>query len=592
MAKFGSTGEIARHCERERARLWREFEGIKPELVQIARYVYPAALPGLTRDVRDMTAAEEYDDDDAKRFTSVPFDAFAVAHGGFYTNLTNPNSQWFRIKPPFFVSGDGEDSRKDYVTLQYSRLTETTRNLMTWCGAYRALAMAFKHLVAFGFAAILVEEDEERGLRTTCLRVGTYALGTDRRGRADRMVRRFGFTASQLVEEFGRENVSESVLEAARRGDDARREVWSLVEPHARLAGVPSPYSLSTRKFAYRVTYWSSEAGRPEMNGVLAVRGYRVRPVVAARLAFEAGDVYGRGCGHDVLGHCSALQTVSEACFDLADQEAHPAMMAPASMANDGLRLGPLEVNFYPDGLGRDAVYRACGEPPRGELAERERLRLEAEIRKAFFNSEFETINTMEDSTAMTGGRGDRMTATEVRARVNEKMEQLSGMATTLNDELLDPFVTAVATYALLLGYSDADIPAAEGRPLPWDVKYESALHAAANAQVVNAATSALSVAADYARVSEDPSVFDNFDADAMVRDIHRRLGAPETYLRPVRERDEARAARAQEAARTQEVEENAVRAKTAKDLAATQVDPASIGGPVASAGAAEGAVA
>lgn len=584
MGKYGRSEEIVQRVERERTALWEEFDRIKDKLVEIARYIYPGALAGLVRDVRNLTAESQYDEDDADRLTGVPFDAFRVAVSGFYTNLTNPSSPWFRLGTPSFAEREEDD--EDWLCSQYAKLTRATQWLMGWCGSYRALHMCYKHLVAFGFAALLAEEDDERIVRVTCLRMGTYALGIDRRGKVDRVVRHFSFTAREMVEEFGAKNLSENLLEAAKRGDSRQKyEVWNIVEPHRKLAGVDEPYTLSYSKFCYRSVYWSAEAKNNGADGLLAVRGFRVRPLVAPRLSFEIGDVYGRGCGADVLGHCRALQTMSLAQLDLADQEAHPSLMAPASMADDGLRLGPWEVNYYPDGLQPDAVYRTLGDRgAKGERTSMEQARIEQEIRKAFFNSEFETISAMQDGGAQIAAQGGKMTATEVKARVGEKMEQLSGIATTLNDELLDPFVTTMASFAMLAGLTDAVLPERQGA-LPWDIKYESAIHAAVNAQPISALQSSLGVCAQLAQATNDGSVFDNFDPDAVARDVHRKLGAPESYLRKAKDRDELRQERAAAQQREAETQRAAIEARTLKDAMGASISPETIGGALAGAG-------
>lgn len=564
--------------------MWTDFERIKPRLAEIARYVYPEALAGLVRDPHNLYDADAtYDADDAKRLTNVPFDAFRIAVSGFYTNLTNPASVWFRLASPQFVERDPEN--EDFDAAQYAKITAATLWLTGWSGSYRALHMCFKHLVAFGFAAILAEDDDARIVRAVCQRPGTYALDVDRSGKVDSIVRRFSFNAESLVDEFGSDLLPKSILDKAAKGDRKTRfEVWNLVEPHRRRKGVDSPYSLSFDKFSYRSVYWCPEARANGEQGLLAVRGHAVKPLVAPRLSFEHGDVYGRGCGADVLGHCKALQTLAEIQLDLAEQDAHPSLMAPASMEDDGLRLGPYEVNYYPDSLGGGAVYRTIPEQQRGELAALEQQRIETEIRKALFNTEFETINAMQDSDAARSKTPD-MTATEVRARVAEKMEQLSGIASTLNDELLDPFVTLMASFAIRAGLTDAELPEASSGPVPWDVKYESAIHAAANVQPINAAMQAVSDAAAIAQASGDPAVFDNFDFDAFCRDVYRRLGAPEKYLRDSADRDAMREERAQAHAAQVQAEQNALNARALADAMSAPVSPETVGGALASAG-------
>lgn len=595
MTKFGNAREIVQNCDRQRQQLWNEYLRIKPNLVEIARYIYPGAIPGLVRDIRNIGSESIYDDDDdANRLTGVPFDAFRIAVSGFYTNLTNPSAPWFRLNSPKFGRTDaGQD---DYYADVYETLSDATRWLINWCGANRALHTIYKHLVAFGFACAVAEPDDERYVRVTCLKVGQYALGIDRKGKVDRVVRHFAFTAEQMIEEFGASQVSPSVIEAARRGDlTSRYEVWNLIEPHKKLPKVDTPYTLSYAKFRYRSVYWCAEKSVNDSCGLLAVRGYEIKPIIAPRLTFEVGDTYGRGCGANVVGHCRALQTMAEAQLDIADQEAHPSMMAPSSMADDGLRLGPLEVNYYPDGLGPNAVYRTIANPPTGERTSMEMQRLEMEIRKEMFNSEFETINAMEDNEAMAQKGGNHMTATEVQVRVNEKMEQLSGIATTLNDELLDPFVSMMAAYvrrsaidAERLGLPPlVELPDdVKNSSAPFDIKYESAVHAAANARPINAANQSFQQAANYATATQDPSVLDNFDLDEMARDMHRKLGAPEKYLKDTEERDKIRSARAQAQAKAQQAQLDQMNARTIKDTMSAPVSPETIGGAIAGAGA------
>ena len=591
MSRWGDSERIVQVCERQRTQLWDEFERVRPGLVEIARYLYPGALAGLVRDVKDFKSySPEEDEDDSARLTGVPFDAFRIAYSGFFVNLTNPNHQWFRLGSPKF--GKVDPSQDDYYQGVYDKLTDATDWLMKWANVYRPLRTLYKHLVAFGFGCIATDEDDERYVFARCLRVGTYALGVDRKGRVDRVVEHFAYTADQMIEEFGAENVSETIIRAARQGDRSTRfEVWRLIEPHVRIPRCPSPYTLSYERFRYRSIHWTTDAKDRE-HGLLAVRGYRIKPIVAPRLEFENGDVYGRGCGKNVVGRCRGLQTMRESALEISDQMAHPAMMAPASMADDGLRLGAYDVNYYPDGLPPNAVYRAISTPPGGERLDMDRATLEQEIRKDLFNSEFETINAMQDGAARTGRSGDHMTATEVQVRVNEKMEQLSGIATTLNDELLDPLVTMMSGYVRLSCEEGGRLPPILDLPAeirrgraPYDIKYESAIHAAASAQAINATATAMKYAYDIGQMCGSPDVMDNFDADEATRDIARKLATPEKYMRNVESRDALRVQRAEEAARQQRLQEQAIQARAAKDFMSSPVSPDTIGGALAGTG-------
>lgn len=588
MGKYGQTDKIVKRCEREKTQLWNGFERIRPKLTEIARYVYPQALAGLTEEPRSITEESPYDGDDAARRTSVAMDAFRIAHNGFHVNLTNPSSPWFRLRIPSFSKQPGE--QKDFEEGELNKVTKATQWLIAWSGAYDALHTLYKHLVMGGFGCVYTQEDPERLVRTECLRLGTYALGINRQGRVDRIVRRFVLTPMQLADEFGYEALSSALKQAVEREDnETKHEIWCYIEPHKKpVFPGATKYNLSYDDFTYRSTYWAHGVGAESEDGILAIRGHRVKPFVAPRLRFEAGDVYGRGCAIDVLGQMRELQMLAEVLGDTAEADTNPPLAAPASMADTGIRLGAGEINYYPDNLSPNAVYRILGDPTKTDKTEVEFARLEAEIRKAFFNTEFETINAMQDNAAVQGGtRGHgNMTATEVRARVQEKMEQLAGIATTLNNEFLDPFVSMMAAWAILAGVTDAEIPAAEdGAAFPWEFKYESAIHAAAYAQPINAALQSLDVASAIINLTNSTAVMDNYNVDSIIRDIHRKAGASEEYLKSEKERDAERERRAQAEAQAAQIDQAQTVARAIKDVASAPITQGTIGGAIAQAG-------
>lgn len=548
MGKWGDHEAIARHCERERAALWPGLERQRAGWIRIARQCYPKALGGLRRAADDYAGDTDFEDDDATRATGVPFSAFRVCVNGFYRHLTPPNAgtPWFKLGRPRFGRSAGD---ADLRALE--ELTDATAWLMRWSDAYTAVNAVWRQLVAFGTAAMLAVPDGERVVRCCCLRAGTYALGIDRRGLPDRLVRQLAMDPCQLAAEFGRENVSQTVARRAAEGDrKGLLRVWQLTERHEPGTG---PEVRLDEKFGWRSVYWSNAAA--EGNGrILAARGHLRQPFVAPRLNAEHGDVYGRGMGADAVGLCACLQRACRAQAVSAEQEVFPPMAAPESMSDQGLRLGPREVNWYPDGTPPNGIYPAVT-PPETSLNLELVRRLEGEIRSAFYNSEFETINALED------GGGGRMTATEVRARVDEKMEQLEGVATSMDREWLDPLVTLMAGFALDAGLAEAP---PDG---PTEIRYESRIHAAANAARVNAGLDSVSRAAGLA--ANAPGIMDNFDFDEAARDTHRALGAPEKWLRDARDVEAARRARGEAEDEERDARLGAERAKAARDAAA-----------------------
>lgn len=570
MASFGNTEMIRREAMRQKSALWNEFERIRAPLTEIARAVYPPAVDGLMRRVEDLHSPMMYEGgEDEYRLTYAPMRAFRIGCSGFYVNFMSPARRWYRFvaKPRNFASGATDERTAPWI----DSLTEASRYMIYHSGSYPALNTAIRHLIAFGFACVLSRpetEDEQRRrgryIVTECLRVGTYALGVDSYGKPDRVLRHFAFTAEQLAEQFGRNALPETVLNDLRRGSDRRHEVWCLIEPHRRgFREDARAFRLSYGAFAYRAVYWlTSSEGKN--NGVLAVRGYARKPFVAPRLEVEAGDVYGRGRCMDILGDIRGLQTACEDDLDISGQNAQPAVVASEQLKTPGVHLGRGGVNYVAPGEQRaNAIYRALQDPPSAEGTRATMGRLEQEIKDAFFNNEFASINSDDQNNPV-------RTATEIEYRKRQSMEQLSGAATALDEEFLLPLIEMMRDYTVLVGLYA--IP--NGMSLSMlDIKYESNVHRAQNAPDVNSRTESLSFAAQVAQMQVQAgvsdTVMDNFRMDDIVRNHHRALGAPEHDLVSPETVKGVRAGRAEAAQAQAQIAQEGAAAQIAKDQAA-----------------------
>lgn len=581
MERFGKEREILRSARRAKDEMWREFEAIRPGLLAIAREVYPAAITSLSAETQDFAArkAEEIDED-RRRLTSIPFEAFRIGASGFHVNLTSPARKWFSLKVPSFgasVSPEAEGVRRFS-----ERLTDATRWLIAWSGAYRSLAILYRHLLAFGFGCILTQPDDERIVYSECLRMGTYAFGVNRRGHVDRVARKFAFTAEQLIDEFGRDALPENILKEAADGSLKRHEVWNLIEPHQQdgPGGDPRGWRLPYEQFSYRSVYWADGMARDGSSGsnLLAVRGSARKPFVAPRLEYEAGDVYGRGRGAAAVGLCRGLQQLCEDRLDISGMAAQPAVVVSADLEGD-VQLGRCGINYASPGDQRNqAIYRALADPPHAQELDPEMGRLADDIRALFYNGEFTSISEIK-------ARPGVKTATEVEQIVRENMEQLSAIVTTLDDELLDPFVSMYMAWVLDSGI--VEMPEEmNGQPL--DIRYESVIHRAQQAADIGARNSSMSFALQVANAR--PDVLDNFDFDRMSREMHRSLGGSELDLVPSDVIQRQREARAQEQAKMQGQQEAAMQAQTFRELASAPVTDQSLGGRLVGAMAGTGA--
>ena len=568
MTHWGNAEEIRKAAVKIKQPLWSDMRRMVPDMARVARAIYPLAVQGLEKNVDDLHSSGMYQDEDTGYHLSLAARrAFNIGTSGFFINFFSPaRRNWsFIAKPERFASGGDPDEK---VAKDLDALTEASRYVLYHAKGYREINVAIKHLFGFGYCCILCrpETEEERLTRgrnvfMQTLRLGTYAMGVDAYGEVNRVVRHLAYSAEQLIQMYGKDDVPEQVRIAYERGDSRMFRMWTLIEPHEKPLfdhADKRRFVLDYEKFAYRSISWL-DLKQGENEGVLEVAGYTRKPFVAARMEFELGDVYGRGKGIDTIGLVDALQTICEDCLDISGQQAQPAMVAPESLRdNGGLRLGRGDTNYVADNDQANAVVRALREPASSAESREEGSRLEREIKDNCYNNEFASINMDDENNPV-------RTATEIEYRKRQSLEQLSGAATTLEDELMGPIATIMRDYAVELGIVELEDPTIISK---LNVKFESAVHKAMNAPDVNSRNEGIMFALQLAKYQlengQQNTVLDNFDLDAVMRAHYRNLGAPEKDLAPLETRSRVRAERAANAAEA---------AAPAQEAAAAEID-------------------
>lgn len=571
--------QIRRRCEMTIKPMLDEFENVKPKLKEIARHIYPQGKRGLDDEVEEISHRVK-DDDDPEIVNLTPVEALRVGAAGFLVNLMNPAQKWVHLEPSVFgeTAGDnevagGRGSRSDVI----ESLENLVKDAMAKSGSYRAYKKMFEHLLAFGFAAVVIKEHRRFVAKAECLRVGTYTFGCGEDGKVNRLERRFAMTAEEIVRTFGggsrgRDAIPEDVLRCWRQGvvgSNGNFVVENLIEPNepAFCVGSDDPIDYGIPKSAkYRSVYWlkASSGGAGEAakySGVLAVRPFKFNPIVAPRLDCELGDVYGRGRGHDALNSCRGLQAAMMDVLEIVSNRAEPPVIASNELRDEGLNLGRGGVTYANVGEQRgQLVYPVLPNPPTSNDAENVIGKLEQQVRAAFFNGEFATIDSLK-----TVAPGDKRTAAEINALKSENLMLLGGYVLMLDDEAIDPIVNTFTAYALA---SKAWKSKSGGLDFKVDdliPKYVSNLHLAQRTQEINSTENSVMFAMNLAQ-SGDPraaAVLDLFDYDRIVRRRHKLVGGSELDVKNEEEVEREREARKEAQEQAQAQAEEAQRAET-----------------------------
>lgn len=561
-------GAIRRRCEATVKPMVDGFENVKGTLREIAKHMYPMAVRGIDKTVDDMGHRAE-DERADEIVNTTPLEALRKGAAGFLVNLMNPAQKWVHLEPSVFSDdGDAYDgevaggagSRSEVL----ERLETLVKDSMAKSGSYRAFKKMFEHLLAMGFACVIVKEDPEHVAKAECLRIGTYSFGVGADGRVNRVERRFAMTAEELVREFGGGRLGRSVLpddvirawKAGVVGDNGNFTVENLIEPNVPTFACGSDEILDygiPKSARYRSIYWlKGRNGTDQYRGILAIRPFKFNPIVAPRLDCELGDVYGRGRGHDALNSCRGLQAAMMDSLEIISNQAEPPLIAANELRDEGLNLGRGAVTYANIGEQKgQMVYPILPNPPQVNGSEFIIAKFEQQVRDCFFNGEFTTIDSLK-----TISPGEKRTAAEINALKSENMMQLGGIVLMLDDEAIDPIVNTFTQYALAskswrrISGGMGDVKAEDIQP-----KYVSNLHIAQRTQEINSTESSIMFAMNIAG-SGDPraqAVLDLFDFDRIVRRRHKLIGGSEMDVKTDEAVKAERDARARQDAAMQE---------------------------------------
>ncbi len=348
--------------------------------------------------------------------------ALRTLSGGMMAGMTSPARPWFRLTT--------RDARLDetYEVKQWtSRVTALMQMIFNRSNVYRALQSAYEELGAFGTTATIMLDDFDSVIHCMPLTIGEFAIATGSRSQINTLYREFRMTVAALVEEFGYENVCRSTQQLYDKG---RMDDWVTVINAIEPRKVRDPHRKNALNMPYRSVYFEANGRR---DSLLRESGYRHFPVLAARWSVTGGDIYGTSPGMEALGDLRQLQQEQLYKGKAIAYQADPPVIVPADLRNQEDNLVPGGV-VYLDTPSQAQGVRSSYEVPlqlQYLLADIQDVR--DRVDQAFYKDIFMMI---------AGSQNDRMTATEVAERHEEKMLMLGPVLERLNAELLDPLIT------------------------------------------------------------------------------------------------------------------------------------------------------
>ena len=373
----------------------------------------------------------------------------------------------------------------------------------------------------------------------------------------DVLYRRIFKTAAQLVEEFGKDNVSKAVLDQLKTNPDFKIKIIHVVEPNDKRV----PNMIDARNKAYRSVYYEEESIDKEKE-FLSVSGFDRFPYVVPRWATKGSDVYGTDQpGLLALGDSKQLQSNTFRKGKGLDRNMDPPLQGPGDLKNARIVNVPGGFTFVNRFGGDQGLIRPFYEVrvPLGDIIE-DTKEIQQRIKDAYFVNLFLSI--------LSNSRPQDMKA-EVAFQIDqERLLQLGPVLESLNDEFLDPAIDKIFDIAEARGKFPAapkDLKDEDIRP-----EYVSAL---AKAQKT-AAISSMERLASFAGFLEPllPGTTDKLRGDQMIDAAAEILDVPPNIVNSDDEVDLIRKAKQQMANNQMMLQAGVAAAGAAKDLANTPV--------------------
>lgn len=465
---------------------------------------------------------------------------------GLVSGKSSPTRPWFKLRV-----GTVDSTVTSPVSLWLAECERILYLIFAESNFYNSIAQFYYDLVIFGTAVQLIYEDYENVINCINPCAGEYYLDIDGKYRPTIFYREFTLTISATVNEFGRENCSESVKRAFDLADGAglTREIVIAHSLEPNDDGRAEEFGFRDR-FAFRELYWewggtaSPQGGNAQPSTFLRRKGYYERPNIAGRWDLVSNDAYGRSPGMDALPDQKQLQLESRRKAQAIDKMVNPPLVADVQLKNQ-------PASLLPGGMTYVQGYTSSGKPgiasiydtkfPVSEITE-DLNEVRQRLAKTFFNDVLMTASQYETRS--------NVTAIEWDMRKSESLVALGPALERIDHEVLGPVLDRVFGIATRAGILPPAPPEIQGQMI--QVEYVSMLQQAQQAAASAGIERVLNLSGGL--LAAKPDIMDNIDCDyaldkysELLNNDPKIIRSPEAVAQ-IREQRQAQAEAAQQA--------------------------------------------
>lgn len=454
--------------------------------------------------------------------------------------------KWFSYQPPPWME-DG----KDEAALYYGKCTEIMLRLLAKSNFYTTKHSAELSWGGFGTSCLFCDESKRGPFYFGEYQVGTYVIAEDDEGYVDTVMREFEFTARQAAQKWGVASLTKKVKEAfeSKNPTTADKKFKFLHCVYPRLKEEYDGKKLDPKNKPFANLYFCIDDQATVYEG-----GFDKMPYFVSRFMKWGKTPYGFSPSIVALPNIRQANFMCYWMDALAELKAEPRTLIPDTLVGEvDYRAGSETiVGSKTDPQAWPRVWMDGGDFDIGLKS----IEMKREgINRAFYVPMFKMLEQSQFGKA---------TATEIEERKSEQIEQFSPVFDRKIGEEFNPLHAYLFDFADRAGYFPSP-PAAVQRQnkhglseviLP-EVAYSSRLALRLNQLESQAFLQVVQVVGqiDQTRQGSPEQVSDNFEIDDGMRKFAMDGGLAPDLIKPIKKRDEMRAARKQQIVAAQQAQ-------------------------------------
>lgn len=452
------------------------------------------------------------------------------------SSLTSAALEWFVLQPAnaFDVSTNAKFwlEQAQQLLLSIFRLPSS--------GFNSAINECYIDLASFGTCAMFISGEDF--VRFNALPLRECYFAQNHFGRIDTVVRKKLWTADQAADKFGLKNLTDGAKNdwnSTKRYTE-RREYLHFVLPVEDVRQDKDIQLQVRRNFA---SIWIDRKEGQQVR----IGGFDTFPYAVGRWKVASGEVIGTGPGVEVIDEIRLANAMKKTVIAAASKAADPPLVV-----DDDTVIGKLLA--LPGGITYRQVGKTIDQLPVGDprISDDQLAEVRTFIQAAFFNDIAQLPLQ------------DRMTATEVIERRNDKLQVLSPFATRVQEELLGPIIQRTLALAVQKGAIEPPPDELGGGNI--SVEYVSPLAISQRSSRLQTVQIWINSVLPFAQI--DPDVLLKFNTDEIVEYTGDALNVPPQLVRSDEEVARIKQQRQQLAALQQAAETGRELAETAKAVA------------------------